>query len=145
MPSTWNSSRFILSPPDLGDRVLGRDRLGVDAELDDRGRPAPSARSRAPAKSSVRSTVSPWAPNASRGGEVRVDEVGADHPARIEPLLVHPDRPQHAVVHDEDDDRELVLDGRRELLAGHQEVAVARDADSGTVRKTALAAIAGTP
>ena len=49
-------------------------------------------------------------------------------------LLVHADRPVHAVVDDEDDDRGVVLHGGRELLAGHQEVAVARDRDDDPLR-----------
>ena len=44
-------------------------------------------------------------------------------------LLVHADRPVHAVVDHEDDDRRLVLPARRELGDAHQEVPVAGDAD----------------
>ena len=113
----------------LGQRLPRRQRLGVDAQLDHApAGPQPSAASNAAAKSSVRSTASPCAPNA-RGErrEVRVDEVGAGDAARIVPLLVHPDRPVHAVVDDEHDDRRVVLHRGRELLAGHQEVAVAGD------------------
>ena len=116
-------------------RISVSDCRGVSASGSTRssitaGRPAPSAASKAAAKSSVRSTTAPCAPNASASArEVGVDEVGAGDAARVVALLVHANRPEHAVVDDEHDDRSVVLHRRRELLAGHQEVAVARDRD----------------
>ena len=57
-------------------------------------------------------------------------------------LLVHADRAVHAVVDHDDDDRQLILDGRRQLLAGHQEAAVAGEADHRAVGVASLAATA---
>src|SRR5439155_9950747 len=62
-------------------------------------------------------------------GEVGIDELGRAHASRVLPLLVHPDRPQHAVVDYEDDDRSLVLDCGGQLLDAHRKIAVTRDAD----------------
>ncbi len=62
-------------------------------------------------------------------GEVRVLEVGADDAPGELPLLVHADRRVHAVVHEQDDDRQLVLHRGRELRRAHDEVAVTREAD----------------
>ena len=47
---------------------------------------------------------------------------------------MHANRPVHAVVDDEDDHVEPVLDGRGQLGRAHHEVAVARDADGGPRR-----------
>src|SRR5262249_15582688 len=54
---------------------------------------------------------------------------GRDHPSWVVPLLVHADGAVHAVVGDHDHNRQVVLHGRRELLAGHHEIAVAREGD----------------
>ena len=99
------------------------------------GRPQPSASSKRGGevlRPLDRDTVSAERPR--ERGEVGVDEIGAGDAARIVPLLVHPDRPVHAVVDDEDDDRRLVLHRGRELLPGHQEVAVAGDRDDDPLR-----------
>ncbi len=73
-----------------------------------------------------------------QGHEVRVDEIGAAHAARVAPLLMHANRPVHAVVGDEDDDRRAVLAGGGELRHAHQEVAVTRDAHDVAVRMDEL-------
>ena len=62
-------------------------------------------------------------------GEVRVVQARADRPAGVGALLVHADRPVHAVVDDDRDDGELLARRGRELLPGHQEVAVAGETD----------------
>ena len=135
---------FVASRASACSRISVSDCRGVSASGSTRssitaGRPAASAASKAAANSSVRSTATPCAPNArGQRGEVGVDEVGARDAARIVPLLMHPDRPVHAVVDDEDDDRGLVLHRRRELLPRHQEVAVARDRDDGSLRMQEL-------
>src|SRR5438876_938648 len=65
------------------------------------------------------------------GGEVGVRKLGAADASGVLTLLVHADRPVHAVVDHEHEDRKLVLHGGCELLAAHQEVAVAGEADHG--------------
>ena len=67
------------------------------------------------------------------GDEVGVAQVGADDATGVVALLVHADRAVHRVVDHEHDDGELLLHRGRELLAGHQEVAVAGDADDRAV------------
>ena len=66
---------------------------------------------------------------AGQGGEVRVAQGRAGDAAGMLALLVHADRAVHAVVDHDHHDRQLVLDGGGELLAGHQEAAVAGEAD----------------
>ena len=66
------------------------------------------------------------AEGAGVGGEVGVLQLGAVDARRILALLVHADRAEHAVVDHRDHDVGAVLHGRRELLAVHQEAAVAR-------------------
>ena len=55
--------------------------------------------------------------------------------------------PYMPLFDDEDDDRQVVLHGGRELLAAHQEVAVAGEADDRAVRvrRAFAATAAGTP
>ena len=69
------------------------------------------------------------------GREIRILQAGRDHAAGIVALLVHADGAVHAVVDDHDDDRQVVLHGGREFLAGHQEVAVAGKGDHGARRQ----------
>ena len=61
--------------------------------------------------------------------EVRGCEIGPDHPPGEQELLVHADRPVGVIVENECDDRQIVLHGGLQLLARHQETAVAREAD----------------
>ena len=75
-------------------------------------------------------------------GEVGIDERRAVDAARVFALLVHADRAVHAVVDDDDHDVELVLHRRRELLARHEEAAVAREADHRALRYSAFAPMA---
>ncbi len=53
-------------------------------------------------------------------------------------LLMHPDGAVHPVVHDEDDDRKILLDCGREFLRRHHEAAVPREADNHPFRKAQL-------
>ena len=61
--------------------------------------------------------------------EIRIAELGRRNALGIFTLLVHADGAVEAVVDDDDEQIGTVLDRRRNLLAVHQEVAVARDAD----------------
>ena len=104
---------------DRAQRRARRDRLGVDAQREQR-RPPARERALERRRRTRPSRVDGLAVRAERarvGGEVGVDEVGADDAPGELPLLVHADRPVHAVVDDEDDDRQVVLHRRRELLA----------------------------
>ena len=75
-------------------------------------------------------------------GEIRVGQRGARDAARMLALLVHADGAVHAVVDDDDDDRQPVLHGGRQFLPGHQEAAVAGEADDRPLGMTILAATA---
>ncbi len=57
--------------------------------------------------------------------KIRINECGSVLASRISALLVHPYRAVHAVVDDDEDDVETILDGSGELLSVHQEAAVA--------------------
>src|SRR5260370_25271690 len=69
------------------------------------------------------------AERAGIGGEIRVLERGRRNAPGILALLVHADGAVHAVIDHDHDDRQLVLDGGRELLAVHEKAAVPREAD----------------
>ncbi|OIQ79966.1 hypothetical protein GALL_382800 [mine drainage metagenome] len=70
--------------------------------------------------------------------EVRVAQRGGRDPARVFALLVHADRPQHAVVDDDHDHRGAVLHRGGELLRVHHEAAVAGEADHVALRRGQL-------
>ena len=89
---------------DLGERPTRRHCLRVDGELDHRGPSGGESTSNAAENSSVRSTATENARTLGKQNEVGVEEVGSLDPPGIVPLLVHPDRPVHAVVDDDDDD-----------------------------------------
>ncbi len=82
--------------------------------------------------------VSPYAPKTARvRGEVGVDEVGADDATREGALLVHADRPEHPVVDDDHDDRQVVLHSVasswpaiRKSPSPEKQTRAARDAES---------------
>src|SRR5206468_9427599 len=65
------------------------------------------------------------AESASVGGEVWILEIGSMYACRVLPLLMHADRSIHAVVDHHDHHVRAVLHRRRELLAVHEEAAVA--------------------
>ena len=78
--------------------------------------------------------------------EIGVLELRGDDPSRKLALLVHADRAVHAVVEHDHDDRAVILHGRRQLLAVHHEVAVAREGDRDPVGCCRFAmTAAGTP
>ena len=106
-----------------------------------------SASSSAGAKSSVFSTVAAQPPYArGKRGEVGVLELGAADPLGIVALLVHADRAVAAVVDHDHQQVGAVLRRGCQLLAVHQEVAVAGDATTGrSVKRSAAATAAGTP
>ena len=74
--------------------------------------------------------------------EIRVPEVGCLDAAGILTLLVHADGVIDAVVDDDQDNRKDVLYGGGELLAVHQEAAVAGESDIFHSGNSPLAAIA---
>ena len=103
------------------------------------GRPDFRASSNAGRKSAVvsdRSAVAAEGPRIS--GEIRILQGGRHHAARVVALLVHADGSVHAVVHDHDDHRKLVLHCGGEFLPSHQEVAVASECDDDACRGQAL-------
>jgi len=63
------------------------------------------------------------------GDKVGVAQLGRADPVRIVALLVHADGAVHAVVDQQHDDGQLVLHGGCKLLAMHQKVAIAGNAD----------------
>ena len=72
---------------------------------------------------------------AGKSGEVGVLQFSGDDAVRIFPLLVHADRAVDAVVDDDHDDRQVILDSGRELLAVHQEAAVTGEGNHGALRE----------
>src|SRR5207248_2829783 len=66
--------------------------------------------------------------------KVGVLQMGAVDAARILALLVHADGAVAAIVDDDQDEGQPVLDGGGELLPGHQEVSVAGEADHQALR-----------
>src|SRR5260221_4488941 len=119
---------------DRVERRIRRDRLRIGAQLDHRGLAgSDAALERGPELSRVLDDLAHRAEAARERGEVRVHDVGADHAPGIVLLLVHANGAVDAVVHDEDDHRRVVLHGGGELLARHEEVAVAREADYGAL------------
>ena len=118
------------SRPDLRQRLAHGQRLGIDLQLDDGGLTCLQRGAQGRREVCGRlDGVAVGAEAARVGGEVRIDERGADHAARIFALLMHADGAVHAVVGDDGDDGQRILHGGRQLLAGHQEAAVALEID----------------
>ena len=116
-------------------RTRGLIRSGSTGELEQRGLPGGE---RALERGlEVLGSLDPLAEAAVRlreSDEVRVLEIGADRATRVLALLVHPDRREHPVVHEQDDDRQVVLHRGRELGRAHHEVAVTGEAERDPVR-----------
>src|SRR4029078_2314292 len=114
---------------DLGEGLARRQRLGVDRDVEHRdGARTERAVERGGNIFRPLDALAVRAECTGEGDEVRVVEVGAADATGEAPLLVHADRPVHTVVeHDHDHGRARLL-RRRELLRGHQEVAVAGEA-----------------
>ena len=99
-------AQLLLPPPALfrgwpSSVVAGRDRLGIDLEMDDRRLAGLPRRAKAAAKSAVFSTSAPKPPKARGiGGEIRILQRGRDHAAGIFALLMHADGAVDAVVGD---------------------------------------------
>src|ERR1700691_1209040 len=72
------------------------------------------------------------------GREIGIAQIGCDNAAGIFALLVHSDGAVDVVVGDDNDQRQLVLNGGGELLAVHQEIAVARNAPDRPLGKEPL-------
>src|SRR6185437_6976441 len=71
---------------------------------------------------------------ARQGGEVGIGQFGTEDAAGIIHLLMHADGAIGIVVQQDRDEPRLVGDGRREFLPGHQEIAVASEAQHLTIR-----------
>src|SRR5690554_6119655 len=67
--------------------------------------------------------------------KIRILQLGRADSPRIIALLMHTDGAVHAVVDDDDDDWQLVLDGGRKLLPIHEEAAVSRKGDNRPLRE----------
>ena len=157
-PSTRISSRLIRSLPQLAQPHARADPLRIDRKLEHARLPG---RERTLERGlEVLRPLDPLRMRAVRAcerREVGVLEIGADDAPRELSLLVHADRRVHAVVDEQDDDRQLVLHRGRELGRAHDEVAVAGEADDDAVGMDELrgdggrqpvahrAATAGTP
>ena len=122
--------------------VLGR----VDAAVDDGGAAARERLGERGLQLVLR--LGAQADGAVRLGELDVVGRVLREPDLREPLLEEHVLPlshhsEVAVVHDHDDDRQVLGDGRRQLLRGHLEAAVAVDADDGRIRARGLGADGG--
>src|SRR5260370_5673654 len=128
VPRLWALPRERLLP-NGAERGGGRDRLRVELEMEDGGffrayrrierRRERGGRLHRGAEAAERAGI---------GGEIRVLERGRRNAPGILTLLVHADGAVHAVVDHDHDDRQLVLDGGREILAAHEKAAVASEA-----------------
>ena len=107
------------------------------------GLPDATARWKAGASLGRADRLAVAAAGAGERGEIGIDQIGRDDPARIIPLLMHPDSAMDAIVDDHQQDRAGVLDGRGELLAGdwkHPSPANATTLRSGYFSLAAIAA-----
>ena len=118
-----------------GKRGGRSDRIRIDAQLDERGlaRLRRALERRREILGALHG-LAVAAEGARIGREVRVLELGAVHPPRIFAFLVHADRAVQAVVHHHGDEVGAVLHGRRDLLPGHQVVAVATEREHRALR-----------
>src|SRR6185437_546571 len=118
--------------PQMIERGVHRDRLRIELHVQQRWTiGCERALERRFELGCFRDGFTQRAVRASELREIGIDEICPADTSRIRALLMHPDRPVHAVVDDDEDDRSAVLDCRRELLAVHHEatVAVPRDDD----------------
>ncbi len=106
------------------------------------GLPDSCAALNAGAKSAVFATVKPKPPNARAWPEIGVVQRGRDDAPGMVALLVHADGAVHAVVDDDDHDRQFLLHGGRELLPGHHEIAIAAECHHGSFRLSRFMATA---
>ena len=99
------------------------------------GLPLSTARRNAGANSAVSLTTSPCPPNASMNlAKSGLVSAGAGDAAGIGALLVHADRAVHLVVEHQHDRRDAMMERGGDLLPGHQEAAVADQADHHAIR-----------
>src|SRR5262245_55038763 len=73
-----------------------------------------------------------------QGRKIRILEARRRYPTGILALLMHADGAVHAVVGNNDDDRNVVLHRSRNFLTVHHEVTVTGYSDHDPVRKLAL-------
>src|SRR5579883_798085 len=133
---TWVSSDTASTRPlrqrfgaDFGQRGHRRDGLRIDGKPNDGGLAAGLRlleRGREILGALHRNTKTAEGAGVSR--KVRVAQLGRRNAAGIFALLMHADGAVHAVVDDDNGEWQSVLDGGRELLTVHQEIAVPRDA-----------------
>ena len=111
---------------DLVDGRAHGDRLRIDAQVQQRGSAGiERALQRRGEFAGLRHGFAHCAVRAGERREVGIDQIGTDHAPRVLALLVHADRPVHAVVDDDEDDIRAVLHGGGEFLPVHLEAAVA--------------------
>src|SRR3954451_9936041 len=113
---------------DGGQRRRWLDRLRVDEAVQDRGLTR-SKRALERRRELLRPlhALAVAAEGARVGGEIGVLQHRRRDAPGVLPLLVHANGAVHAVVEEHDGDGEFVLHGGRQILAVHQEVAVARE------------------
>src|SRR5262245_53965512 len=103
------------------------------------GLPDACAAVNAAGKSAVFSTTAPKAAKAKRvGNEIRIAKCGRNHAAWIVALLMHADGAIDAVVGDQDNYRQLILNCRGKVLPRHQEVAISGNTDNDAIAKERL-------
>src|SRR5215472_15779185 len=110
------------SGTNLAEALADRQRLGVDPDLE-QGRLAGAER---PFEGGAEllgllDQLAMGAIGAGQRGKIGVDELGPQNALRIIALLMHANGAVHPVVHDDEDDWQLVLHGGGELLAVHHE------------------------
>eukprot|EP01035_Chromulina_nebulosa_P039317 gene39317-53149_t len=130
-----------LDPEAITARKQAERRVRIEQAVNDRGlaRGDRTLEGRAELLGRLDALAMP-AKGARIGRKVRILQRRRRDAARILPLLMHPDRPIHAVVDDDDDDREVILDGRGEILPVHQEAAIAGEGHDGALRIEPLGA-----
>jgi len=75
--------------------------------------------------------------------EVRVEQIDAELPALLAPLLDRLDQGQAAIVDEDGDNRQLFLPRAGQFHAAHQKAAVTRHGHDGPIRKSSLGSEGG--
>jgi len=113
---------------DVGKRRRRGDAVGVDLEVEDRRQSGFARLRKAPRK--FVGALDHKAETAKRSrirGEIGIGQVRGDHTAWKIRLLMHPYRAIARIVANDENDRQAILHGCRELLSVHEKIAVARE------------------